>query len=270
MKIRVPVILFALIFLSGVAVAQVDNCCHIDRQCSTNQEWADGYFAFQRGQCAAAIQPAQSAPVASSSAPIDNCCGIDRQCATDEEWTAGYWAFQRDDCPVTAPPQAPVVVSQRPIIEGAEVFVRRVNNALNWLESHAPDWYAYVIAWTDKIGQSSLYGASFARLGERATYVSQSHAFRGEGRVVDYMILCSTPIHEASHDHAARLVMVGWEGEIRAEGKQLDFYWDVDPYGQYEAIDYLKRGLELEIISMERGWLASQTAQEVNERMGLP
>ncbi|MYH64169.1 MAG: hypothetical protein F4136_00755 [Chloroflexi bacterium] len=233
MKIRVPVILFALIFLSGVAVAQVDNCCHIDRQCSTNQEWADGYFAFQRGQCAAAIQPAQSAPV-------------------------------------TAPPQAPVVVSQRPIIEGAEVFVRRVNNALNWLESHAPDWYAYVIAWTDKIGQSSLYGASFARLGERATYVSQSHAFRGEGRVVDYMILCSTLIHEASHDHAARLVMVGWEGEIRAEGKQLDFYWDVDPYGQYEAIDYLKRGLELEIISMERGWLASQTAQEVNERMGLP
>lgn len=269
MQYRVFAVFFVLFILSGSAAAQVDNCCGIDRQCQTNQEWTDGYFAFQHGQCAA---PAQSQSTSNAPSPVDNCCFVDRQCSTDQEWTEGYWAYQRNDCPASAPAQSPAVVSQRPIIEGTEVFIRRVNNALNWLQSRAPEWYAYVINGMNKIGQSTLYGASFARLGERASYLSQSHAFRGEGRIVDYMILCSTLVHEASHhyDHAAGLAIQGWDGEIRANGKQREFYWDVDPYGQYEEIDYLKRGLELEIISMERGWLASQTIQEVNERMGLP
>ena len=33
--------------------AQIDNCCFVDRQCTTDQEWTDGYWAFQNGQCAA-------------------------------------------------------------------------------------------------------------------------------------------------------------------------------------------------------------------------
>ena len=255
--------------------SQIDNCCFVDRQCVSKQEWTDGYWAFQNGQC---VVPTQSQPevsvppVSNTPAIVDNCCGIDRQCNADAEWTEGYWAFQRNACPVATSGHAPAVAAGRPIIEGAEVFVRRVNNALDWLERRAPAWYAYVINGMSKIGQSPHYGASFARLAERATYVSQSHAFRGEGRIVDYMILCSTLVHEASHhyDHAAGLAIAGWEGEIRAERKQLEFYRDVDPYGQYEAINYLKRGLVNGIISMERGWLSSQTVQEVNERMGLP
>lgn len=267
MKASACAILFVLCSLCGLAAAQVDNCCGLDRQCQTDQEWTDGYWAFQHGQCAA---PAQSQATSNAPAQVDNCCFVDRQCHTDAEWTDGYWAYQQGQCPAAA--QSPVVASQRPIIEGAEAFVRRVNNALDWLGRRAPAWYAYVINGTNKIGQSTLYGASFARLAERATYLSQSHAFRGEGRSVDYMILCSTLIHEASHhyDHAAGLVIVGWAGEIRAEEKQLEFYWDVDPYGEYAVITDLKRGLELEIFSMERGWLASQTPREVHERMGLP
>ena len=29
----------------------VDNCCQVDRQCNTEQEWTAGYLAFQRGHC---------------------------------------------------------------------------------------------------------------------------------------------------------------------------------------------------------------------------
>ena len=39
--------------------ANVDNCCFVDRQCSNDQEWTDGYWAFQNNQCNA---PAQSQP----------------------------------------------------------------------------------------------------------------------------------------------------------------------------------------------------------------
>jgi len=249
---------------TNTQTSQIDNCCFVDRQCATDEEWTSGYWAFQNKQCAAPAQSRQqpaSQPASNLSSSADNCCFLDWQCNTDAEWQNGYWAFQNNQCP--APVRYPAVVSQRPIVEGTEVFVRRVNNALDWLQGRATDWYAYVISGMDKIGQSSLYGISYARLGERATYISQSHAFRGEGRIVDYMILCSTLVHEASHhyDHDAGLVIEGWDGEIRAEQKQLEFYNAVDPYGQYEVINYLKRGLVLEIISMERGWLASQLNQ---------
>ena len=37
--------------------AQIDNCCFVDRQCNSDQEWTNGYWAYQNNQCAA---PAQS------------------------------------------------------------------------------------------------------------------------------------------------------------------------------------------------------------------
>ncbi|MCY4465901.1 MAG: SH3 domain-containing protein [Chloroflexi bacterium] len=44
---------------NGQTPANVDNCCFVDRQCSNDQEWTDGYWAFQNNQCNA---PAQSQP----------------------------------------------------------------------------------------------------------------------------------------------------------------------------------------------------------------
>ena len=85
------------------APANVDNCCFVDRQCGSDQEWSDGYWAFQNGQCAA---PAPSGPPANSSAPVDNCCGIDRQCSTDLEWMAGWHAYRYGQCIAPAPPQS--------------------------------------------------------------------------------------------------------------------------------------------------------------------
>ena len=31
--------------------AEVDNCCFVDRQCNTDQEWTNGYNAYQNNQC---------------------------------------------------------------------------------------------------------------------------------------------------------------------------------------------------------------------------
>ena len=36
---------------------KIDNCCFVDRQCTTDQEWTDGYWAFQNNQC---VTPAQA------------------------------------------------------------------------------------------------------------------------------------------------------------------------------------------------------------------
>ena len=42
--------------------ADIDNCCFVDRQCQSDQEWTDGYWAYQNNQCAA---PAHSTAAAS-------------------------------------------------------------------------------------------------------------------------------------------------------------------------------------------------------------
>ncbi len=33
--------------------SNIDNCCFVDRQCHSAQDWENGYWAFQNGQCAA-------------------------------------------------------------------------------------------------------------------------------------------------------------------------------------------------------------------------
>ncbi|MCY4063942.1 MAG: hypothetical protein OXG53_16335 [Chloroflexi bacterium] len=88
-------ILLAALLLSSATSAQVNNCCFVDRQCATYEEWNAGYYAFQNGQCVAPSQPAfrRSTP-----AQIDNCCFGGWQCGADDEWTSGYFAFQHDHC----------------------------------------------------------------------------------------------------------------------------------------------------------------------------
>ncbi len=46
--------------------ALIDNCCFVDRQCQSDQEWINGYWAFQNNQCLSATQspaPALSRPL---------------------------------------------------------------------------------------------------------------------------------------------------------------------------------------------------------------
>ena len=95
----------------------IDNCCFVDRQCNTDQEWTDGYWAFQNGQCAAPaqtrpqVQPQIQPQIQSPTQPltrtptqgdipddINNCCHLDRECHSEEEWRAGYVAFKELEC----------------------------------------------------------------------------------------------------------------------------------------------------------------------------
>ena len=94
--------------------AQVDNCCFLDRQCNTNVDWENGYWAFQNGQCAA---PSRTQPVATTpvTAPldVDNCCQVNRQCHNDDDWARGYYDFQNNQCAAapttsTAPITGPI------------------------------------------------------------------------------------------------------------------------------------------------------------------
>lgn len=45
----------------------IDNCCFVDRQCHSQREWGDGYWAYQRGECPAPAQ--QQLPLAPPSDP---------------------------------------------------------------------------------------------------------------------------------------------------------------------------------------------------------
>ncbi|MCY4069749.1 MAG: SH3 domain-containing protein [Chloroflexi bacterium] len=92
--------------------AQVDNCCFVDRQCQSAQDWENGYWAFQNNQCAT---PGQSQPqrptqpVSIVTTNVDNCCFVDRQCHTPVDWENGYYAFRDGQCPAPAQsqPQTP-------------------------------------------------------------------------------------------------------------------------------------------------------------------
>ena len=101
---------------STQTTSNIDNCCFVDRQCSTDQEWTDGYWAFQNKQCTApAGSQTQTSTQSTStvSSQVDNCCFVDRQCATDQEWTDGYWAYQNNQC--GAPAQTQTQTSTQPV-----------------------------------------------------------------------------------------------------------------------------------------------------------
>ena len=83
-------------------MSEVDNCCFVDRQCNTDQEWTDGYWAFQNNQCTAPSQSQTQTATSIISSQIDNCCFVNWQCNTDEEWKNGYRAFQNNQCSAPA------------------------------------------------------------------------------------------------------------------------------------------------------------------------
>ena len=51
--------------------SEIDNCCFVDRQCNTNEEWQNGYWAYQNNECAAPSQSVAPATVSSGLPSID-------------------------------------------------------------------------------------------------------------------------------------------------------------------------------------------------------
>ena len=105
--------------------AQFDNCCFVDRQCTTDQDWNNGYFAYQNGQCVAPsqTQPQTSTqPVSAGPSQIDNCCYVDRQCQSDQQWSDGYFAYQNGQY------SAPSQTQQQTLSQPASASPAQIDN----------------------------------------------------------------------------------------------------------------------------------------------
>ena len=126
--------------------ANIDNCCFVDRQCNNDNEWTDGYWAFQNGQCGAPahsqgqtpVQPATTDP-----AIVDNCCFTGWPCHTENDWLSGFNAYQTNQC------KHPVIA-----LEGSSGFILQMEQALDLLQMLSPNWYHYVVSGLDRIRQT--------------------------------------------------------------------------------------------------------------------
>ncbi len=206
----------------------IDNCCFVDRHCQSDQEWIDGYWAYQNGQCAAPTQTQVETPAQTSTtetSQVDNCCFAGWQCQTDQEWIDGYWAYQNNQCDGTAPAVGagpdtsccqlgwnctlpsdrimgewfieygvscgmPIqVVVDGVIIEGSEYFIRRVSEALALLKARAPEWHAYVIKGPLKI-----------RAWEKGTHTLERSFNMAPGHVAESVVRrARVLVHESCH-----------------------------------------------------------------------
>lgn len=79
--------------------SDINNCCFVDRQCDSDEEWTSGYWAFQNNQCEMPTDsPTQSQTRGTASDGNNNCCFLGWQCDSDEKWRSGFYAFQHDQC----------------------------------------------------------------------------------------------------------------------------------------------------------------------------
>ncbi len=188
----------------------VDNCCGIDRQCSSDQEWTDGYWAFQNGQCPAPAQPQPVMPAqpgASAPATGGNCCDSIWECRYEEERVQGYYAFQINQCAGLPDYSAITLTGPVPRIEGSSRFVQHITAALKLMKSLAPAWYNYVITGMDLIVEEHGQGRCRAtanyherRVAVGSCFIDFSSRFTG---VIEHDLSGTAGMlgHEACHIH---------------------------------------------------------------------
>ena len=175
--------------------ANIDNCCFVDRQCQTDLEWQNGYWAFQNGHCAA---PAQTSSAATSN--VDNCCFIGWQCQNDDDWSRGYLAFQNNQCGGNTSTNPGAL--HLPAIEGSDWFRQQIIEAFEFLRANSPKWFNYTASKIRQIVEmpelKSKYGReSYALVNARTGRVQVSSAALRRGN----WPLHNALIHEACHVH---------------------------------------------------------------------
>ena len=211
------------------AVSDVDNCCFVDRHCNADQDWTDGYWAFQNGQCAASAKAQQMTAAAGASMAVDNCCFVDRQCNTDIDWKDGYWAFQANQCGASGQSHAQLSAqhgvnggqtnnccqngwqcnsdadwlegyiafqenrcNHRGVaIEGSTKFIARVEAALDLLKARAPHWYEYAVAGLKRIREVASIEGAFVYVGSATAGIAPGQAYIDEflGKSVERAII---------------------------------------------------------------------------------
>ena len=199
--------------------SDVDNCCFVDRQCQTDQQWKDGYWAYQNRQCAAPAQSLTTAqPLSNAPETVDNCCFVGWQCRTDQQWNDGYWAFQNDAC------DHPGIV-----IEGSPSFTAMMKRVLEMLKAGAPQWYDYVLnSGLQRIKMTPPGDTGFTPHG--MTY-SQGYAESFTQDEFYHIAIAGILTHESCHafQWITGTATTGWRNEIHCVEAQLAVHEALDP-----------------------------------------
>lgn len=143
------------------AAAAIDNCCYVNRTCTTPNDWQSGYWAFQNNECPAqSVAPVTQTPASQSPSAVDNCCFVDRQCNTDAQWMDGYLAYQQGQC--AAQPVAISSSSQPVAVNSSAQPASHVDNCcfLNWQCQTDTDWFAGFQAYQRNQCEASSPGLS--------------------------------------------------------------------------------------------------------------
>lgn len=156
-----------------------DNCCGIDRQCQREQEWIDGYWAYQRGQCGAPAQLGANEGL---------------HCNHHHELKDGYWRFLGGSC--TTPANASHARIR--ITEKTAGFADLVNRGFELLKSKAPEWYTYSILWTNEVREVHSWAETGAFSGGLSSYHHAPHYIRP---IIpeDDVTMAEFLVHEACH-----------------------------------------------------------------------
>lgn len=204
--------------------SEIDNCCFVDRECATDHQWVDGYWAYQNGHCATETSSQPMNPTTSETSVIDNCCFAGWLCRTDQEWQNGYFAYQYNQCGQGAPTgfvssccqsgwncsteldrwlgdkvikegfecdQPKQVAYGRTVIDGSETFIRQITASLEYLKARTPHWYAYIVNGVRKIRGGPWGPGTFAF--QDSLNIAPPHAREAT------IVLAGTLLHEACH-----------------------------------------------------------------------
>ena len=128
---------------STQTTSNIDNCCFVDRLCTTDQEWTDGYWAYQNNQSGAPTQSqtqTSTQPASVDPGQTDNCCFLGWQCNTDEDWINGYQAYQNTQCDTSSPQTSSLPVTDIPAgIDNCCRVNRQCNSDEDWIRG----WLAF-------------------------------------------------------------------------------------------------------------------------------
>lgn len=190
-----------------------DNCCTAPGwQCQEDEHFRKGFWAFQEYKhCAPNVKATYLPKNLDSYVNTENCCHYGWICPTDQNWVDGYHAYRANQCPQPAPPPAGVA---GPIqIHGPGDYVADTLRGLQWLLTHAPQWYTYV---TDVVRDITVV---YDRVGA-AVYVARGHVVTQHWRwpvsddpnIIPLVyfgdelatFIALLLVHEACHVHAAR------------------------------------------------------------------
>ena len=226
------------------APSDIDNCCFVDRQCNSDHDWTQGYWAYQNNQCGApatSTEQTSSQPTTSTPANVDNCCFVDRHCDADHEWTQGFWDYQNHQC------GAPGSHAGAVEVQGSAGFAHMVEGAFQLLQQWAPEWYTYVVTALPRVRQDPGSPDTGIYIESRTFGVGSNVQTHDEVSFGDIVNMVGMLAHEACHVHQwwDGTATDGWRNEIGCLHAQLAASTSVDPNDRESSwLNYLIANIE--------------------------